>query len=338
MTTPFPTVVRHARRVSVRAITSAIVLGAMLIPAAPWASAATTCQVTFSGNATGSSDVTSSLTAFIHNHGGRQLCLKANGIYRVDGIVRITSESGLRLDGQNATLRAGPSASWSNRRQLNIESGRNIVIQNLVIRGNNPNHTRWNATRQHEPGIWIDGGHGISFYNVVIRDTYGDGIYVGYKDGRLAPPTAITFTKVNIARVGRSGIAIVAGSHILITNSLISDASLHAIDLEPDFASADIHNVTVRWSLLRRYGQSGADTGYAFAANGKAGSMSYISVTGNSADRFTTTVQNHNGGTHRNIVFTGNRSTLQANAYFTNVTGLSYFGNVNIAARRSNVN
>ena len=339
MSTRFSTVRRHVRRPVLRAIAGVGLLGLLLLPAVPSVAAATTCQLTFSGNATGSRDVTASLTRFLDNHRGRRLCLKTNGTYRIDGIVRVTNEVGLHLNGRNATLKAGPSVSASaNRRQLYIQSSRNVVILNLKIRGNNPAYTRWNASRQHEPGIWIDGGSNIRLDHVTVRDTYGDGIYIGFKDGRLAPPTGVTLYHVNIARVGRNGVAIVAGNGILITSSVITDVGLIGIDLEPDQSDAVISRVTVQRTSVRRYGRSGADTGYAFAANGKAGSISSIRVAGNTADRFTTTVQNRYGGTHRSIVFTGNRSTYQANAYFTNISGLTFTGNVHIRAYRSNVN
>lgn len=147
MTTPVPTVLRHARRASNRAITSAIVLGALPIPATPSAPAVTICQVTFSGNATGSRDVTASLTSFIDNHPGRRLC----------------------LNGQVVMLRAGPSQSpLAHRRQPYIVSGQNTIIRNLIIRGNDPDHTRWNVSRQHESTISINGGHSITFKYVNI--------------------------------------------------------------------------------------------------------------------------------------------------------------------------
>ena len=336
MTRRFPTLLRHP---AVRAATVVTLLGALLLPVVPPVAAATSCQVTFTGNATGSRDVTASLTRFLYNDRGRRLCLKPYGIYRVDGIVRITNQVGLHLNGRNATLKAGPSISpTANRRQLNIENSRSIVILNLRIRGRNPDYTRWNSSRQHESGIHIDGGSSIRLDHVSVRDTYGDGIYIGFKDGRLAPPTGVILYKVSIARTGRNGIAIVAGNGILVIYSTITDSSIHAIDLEPDLSTAVVSHVTVQRSSLRRYGRSGADTGYAFAANGKAGTMSYLKIAGNTSDRFKTTIQNRYGGTHKAITFTGNSSTYRAPAYFTNVTGLTFSGNVNITAYRTNVN
>ena len=117
MLTPVPTVLRHARRAPVRVVTALFVLGALLLPAVPSVSAATTCERTFTGDATGSRDVTASLTAFLDKHGGKRLCLKSYGKYRVDGTVRISNEYGLRLDGRNATLRPRINLSSSAHRQ-----------------------------------------------------------------------------------------------------------------------------------------------------------------------------------------------------------------------------
>jgi hypothetical protein len=326
---------RSARHLFLAAILAITALGATT-PAST--SAAVTCAATFGGNATGSQDVTSSLTSFLRKYNGKQVCLKPNGVYRVDGIVRIDSLSGLRLDGRGATLKAVAYAPASaHRRQIYIVRSSNIVISNLVIRGKNPDFTRWNADRQHEHGIWIDGGRSITVRAVTIRDTYGDGIHLGFKDGALTPPTAITLDRVNIARTGRNGIGIVSGNYVLIRSGVIVDAGLHAIVLEPDYSNADIHHVTVTGSTMRRFGRSGIDTGYAFGANGKAGWMHDISVVTNTADRFKATIRARTGTTHKTIVFTGNRSELSSTASFANIVGLTFSGNVRISAYKTNV-
>lgn len=328
---------RHARitLTSWLIATMAVVLIGLAAPAETHA--ATAC-VTFKGDATGSRDVTSSLTSFIRAHNGKVICLKARGHYRVDGIVRLTSLYGVRLDGRGATLKpTSTSAAGTNRRQLYILSSGNLIIKNLHIAGLNPNVAQWHADREQEPGIWIDGGANIKIQNVTIRNTYGDGIKLGFRNGVVAPPSKITLDRVTIRGVGRNGIAIVSGHNILITRTTISDTGLHGIDLEPDLAGADIHHVTVQSSTIKRIGRAGVDTSYSFAANGNAGSMHDISVLNNTGDRFQTTVQAKPGQTHRTIVFRGNRSITVAQAYFGNIVGLSSSGNNNISVHTSNV-
>lgn len=338
MSTQFTTLHRHARRSAVRAITGLVVLGALLIPAVPSVSAATSCEQIFTGDATGKRDVTASLTRFLDQHGGKRLCLKPYGKYRVDGTVTIVNEYGLRLDGRHAILRPASSApSTAHRQQVQLESSRNVIIMNLNIRGTNPDHRRYSSAREHEHGIGIYGGDNMKLINIYVRDTYGDGIYLGYVSGQIAPPTRITLDRVNIARAGRNGIGIVGGSYLLVTSAVISGTGLHSIDLEPDTVDAQIHHVTIRRSSLRGYGHSNTYTSWAVAANGNAGSMRSLTVVGNYADRFMATIQNSSGSMHQDIVFQSNRSGSSGRAYFTNVDGLTFSGNSNIAARTSNV-
>ncbi len=66
----FPYPARPGRRL-IRIVIFAIVIAALSIPvAAATASAATTCDRVFTGNSTGSRDVTSSLTSFFRYHSG----------------------------------------------------------------------------------------------------------------------------------------------------------------------------------------------------------------------------------------------------------------------------
>lgn len=329
---------RHVPTRPMRALTVAVLLGLLALAAPSSTLAATTCERTFTGDATGSRDVTASLTAFLDKHGGKRLCLKSYGKYRVDGTVRVTNEYGLRLDGRSAVLRPAVSAASSaQRQQLRIESGRNIIISNLTIRGINTNFRRWSDARQHEHGIGIYGGASIKLVNIVVRDTYGDGIYVGYIPGRIAPAYGITIGPVDIARVGRNGVAIVGGSYLVVTDATIAYTGLHSVDLEPDLVEANIHHVTVKRSDLRSYGQAGVWTGYAFAATSKAGRMRSITVVGNRGYKFQALIASESGLSDQSIVFRDNRSTVSATAFLENIDGLTFSGNVNISPRRANV-
>jgi Right handed beta helix region len=328
----------HAlRRPMIAAVMAVMAITAVSATSAP-TQAAVACERTFTGDPTGSRDVTSSLTSFIRNHGSRRLCLRPNASYRVDGIVRIEGVNGLRLNGRNATLKqVSTTSAGSNRRHLYLERATNIYIYDLNLRGRNPDVTRWVSSRQHEPGIWIDGGRRITLRDIGVSNTYGDGVYVGFKSGNIAPATDITLDLIRVTRAGRSGISITAGNHITISNALINDTALHGINLEPDYASADIHHVTVRNSTVNRVQRSGTQHGYAFAANGKVGDMDQITVRDNKGSRFEATIYAKPGYTHSDIVFVRNRSSVSTTARFGNVDGLTFSGNVNIRATRSNV-
>jgi len=343
----FPTFRRSARnrsvgRPSIRALTAVLTLGALLLPAVPSVSAASSCQYTFTGNASGTRDVTRSLTSFLASHRGKHLCLKTNGIYRIDGTVRISDSYGLRLDGRNATLRAGASVSASvQRQQLHLESVRNAIVKNLNIRGADPDYTRWKDSRQQEHGIGIYGGDNIRLSHISIRDTYGDGVYVGYDSGRIGPASRITLERLDIARVGRNGVGIVGGHYLMVTDSVISFTGLHSVDLEPNTADAAIHHVTVQRSTMRAYGRAHADTGYAgyaVAVDGWAGEMADINILDNSADRFNAAFVDERGGINHDVVFRGNRSSYPGLVEFKNLRGLTFVGNIRITATKSNVN
>lgn len=331
-------VARSARLYLVTVFSATLVATALGLGGASSMQAATTCERTFLGDATGSRDVTASLTSFIRGHGNKRLCLKSDGVYRVDGIVRIEDVSGLRLNGRGATLKqVSTTTAGTNRRHLYLLRSTNIYIHDLRLHGRNQDATTWIAAREHEPGIWIDGGSRITIRNVAIRGTYGDGVLFGFKGGDLQPPTNIKLDRLNIARAGRSGISITAGNYIEISNTIVTDTALHGINLEPDYAAADIHHVTVRNSTINRVQRAGFQHGYAFAANGKVGDMTDLVVRDSQGSRFEATVFAKPGYTHRNITFVRNRSGAPTTARFGNIVGLSFDDNVNIKLSRTNV-
>lgn len=334
----FTIAIRRPRWMAIAIVAGCMAVSAIGLAGPVGVGAAVTCERTFTGDPTGSRDVTSGLVAFIRNHGSKRLCLRANAVYRVDGTVRIEGVSGLRLNGRNATLKqVATTTAGTNRRHLYLLRATNVYIVDLNLRGRNPDVTNWVSSREHEPGIWIDGGKRITLRDINVRDTYGDGVYIGFKAGDVAPATEVTLDDIDVARAGRSGISITAGNYITISNSTVTDTAFHGINLEPDYASANIHHVTVRHSTVNRVQRSGVYHGYAFAANGKVGNMTDITVRENRGSRFEATVFATSGYTHSNIVFVANRSGVSTTARFGNVVNLTFADNAYIKATRTNV-
>ncbi len=327
----------RARR-SIRALGLALMAFALLLPAAPIVAAATGCQSVYTGNHKGGVDVTSSLNRWLDNHRGRQLCLKTDGLYRIDGTVRISNENGLKLDGRGATIRHIKFRTYTaKRRVMSIESSRNVTIKNLVVRGYNKDYKDYNVVRQHEHGIGITGGYNIKLYRVTTRDTYGDGVYIGWIPGSVSPAHDITLQRVNLGRAGRSGVGIVGGHNILITDSTINATGIHGVNLENDLAAGNIHDVRVVRTRLDGFGRSPEWLGYGFIAYGWEGDMYDISVIDSRSTRWRTLVGNEVGSTYRNVTFRGNRSTYTGRAIFEHVDNLTWSGNSGIRITKVDV-
>ncbi len=177
----------------------------------------------FTGDATGATDVTSTLRAFLQSHDGQRVALAKNGIYRVTQLsftaTRLTVDfRGARLEGSEKGVHG----------ILRIQSSSHIVLNDPKVYGSGYD---WDSAAQNEHGIQVDGGSDIVLDHPVTRDTRGDGIYVGYQEGKNSPATGVVINDADIRRASRNGIAPVAGE-VTIRGGHIADTGLHGIDFE----------------------------------------------------------------------------------------------------------
>jgi parallel beta-helix repeat protein len=111
------------------------------------------------------------------------------------------------------------------------------------------------GTGEFGMGIRINGGHNIVIQGVAIRDTWGDGIYIGL-DGSTPGTEAenIRIDGVQISNVRRNGASVVAAKGVTFTGCVIVDVNGTApesgIDLEPNGANV-VSDVTITGCVIR---------------------------------------------------------------------------------------
>ena len=239
----------------------------------------TSCVVTFGGDASGRSDVTSQLSAFLSaTPAGATACLAPGGQYRVDGTVHLARrESGITIDGHGARLFA---TTRRDRPMLLIdEGGRNIVVRNLTLEGLNPNGRTSNAHElawEHGHGLVLGGVIGVTISNVAILNMNGDGIYItgGWVGSTFRWTEAARISGIVIDGTGRNGIAWTDGArNVVVSGSVVRNTGLYAFDIEPNanvFAgvTAGVDGITITGNTISRY-TIDTDWGpYLFAATG----------------------------------------------------------------------
>ena len=292
-----------------------------------------TYAAVFTGDATGVTDVTAPLKAFLEGHDGERVALARDGIYRVTS-VGFTARD-LTVDFRGARLVAAvPGVSGI----LRLATVTNVVLNDPEVEGTG---YRWAATLgdpadnqdalQNEHGIHVDGGSNIIINRPMTRNTRGDGIYVGYQAGKNLPATGVLINDPDIAQASRNGIAPVAGQ-VTIIGGRIDRTGLFGIDFEPnDDVGANSIDGLVSGVDIRRVTDlaataSHASGPYAIAAGGYSDasklSMRVANVTG---DRLRMTVRNTTS-----VVVCDNVSDSETTADLPGSTSVVFVGNVRI--------
>lgn len=200
----------------------------------------------FNGDATGRTDVTSSLRSFLQAHDGQRVALATNGVYKVTSLA--FTATNLTVDFRGARLVASQIGVHG---ILRIVSSRNVTLIGPRVHGTGYQYA---DSTQWEHGIHVDGGSGITLNSPTTRDTRGDGIFTGYQPGRNTPPTGVLITNPDVQRAGRSGIA-PSGGQVTIRGGRIADVGLHGVNMEPnDGVEASSIDVVVDGTDIRRVG------------------------------------------------------------------------------------
>ncbi len=309
-----------------------------------------TVSVPTSIDATGSSDASAALNAFIKSvPDGSVIAFRAGTTYRLDQGIALYGRRNLVFEGNGATLRANnPGGTWLGG-PFNLHSQRtsfghnsHITIRNFNLVGSNPNTTTvysaGSGENQHGVGIW--GGSYIEITGNRISKTYGDGVYVSGNDDTHVSADSVWIHDNTFTYAGRMGIALLAGTNVLIEGNSFDKVGLHVFDIEPDWSYQVIAYATFRNNSVGSYALSTYDAGFFFAADGAAGStVRDVTVTGNTV---TGTARSGYDGTPRglntrvsvarrqNIAVTANTATTAAEGpvlYFANVDGVTVTGN-----------
>ena len=286
----------------------------------PKPAAGVTYAAVFGGDATGATDVTAALKTFLQSHNGQRIALATNGVYKITHISFTARD--LTVDFRGSRIQGSQVGSFG---IFQVKSSTNVVLNGPTVYGTG---YVWSTSTQWDHGIQIDGGADITLNNPTIRNTRGDGIFIGYQPGTTLPPTGVVINNPNVERASRNGIAPVGGQ-VTIRGGHIAHVGLHAINFE---ANDDTEARSIRGIVdgvdIRDHGDlpNGYNT-YAVAVGGAYStatkpSMVIRNLTG---DRVNMVCANVNSVTIRNNV-----SDTAVTAYLENVGSVSFSGNVRI--------
>lgn len=117
---------------------------------------------------------------------------------------------------------------------LRLHNVTNVVLYGPTIIGDRDGHT--GTTGEWGFGISIRGAQKIKILNAVIKNCWGDGIYIGSIGTLLNSEILIKNSFLDNNR--RNGISIISGTNVNIANSLISNTNgtlpMSGIDIEPN--------------------------------------------------------------------------------------------------------
>jgi len=227
-------------------------------------------------DSTGATDVTAPLQAFLdHVPNGSVVRFRPEGRYRAEGTLVLANRT-LTIEAQHATVFATQRGD-ADRVNWWIRGGSRVIIRNMVVRGSNPNAGTSDAAYvpelEHQHGFQITGVQGVELDRVEVTDTYGDFVYVASGNMRS---TNVWIHDSTFLRNGRQGIAVVAGTNVIIERNVFDQTRRSTIDLEPNSSSGVVSNVFV---LDNNIGVGRA--GFNFVAAHGAGPVNNVLVYGN---------------------------------------------------------
>ncbi|AZA85010.1 hypothetical protein C1637_22285 [Chryseobacterium lactis] len=164
---------------------------------------------------------------------------------------------------------------------VKIENAENVTLYNPYVVGNREaklKHTgEWNA------GISIQDAKKVTIYNPIIKNTWGDGIFIGSETAGLSEDVMINGGWID--KVRRNGITITSGKNVTVENMLISNTvgTLPQIGLhiEPSLYEEVLDGINIK--NVYTYNNASAGLGinlYAFSDKAKPTKNINISIDG----------------------------------------------------------
>ena len=229
----------------------------------------TTYGGVFSGDATGASDISSALTAFLEASAGKTVALAVNGIYTGHAIY-MRNIANIQVDWRGSEIRNNVTGFGI----LRVVNCTDCVLNDPKMTGTGYVYT---DPTQWDHGIDVAGGNRVTVNHPIMRDHRGDGVCFGLETGPYTPGPVQNglITNPDIERCGRNNISLIAG-HLDVQGGHCWDGGLCNIDYEPNNASeaASMSGSVVGVDLRRHaglaataYAWSGGDA-FAFAAAG----------------------------------------------------------------------
>lgn len=128
---------------------------------------------------------------------------------------------------------------------IRIHNKNNINIYNAKITGDRFSHI--GDSGEWGMGISIRGSDNIGIFNPIIKECWGDGIYIGHLK---TPSTNITIKGAFIDFNRRNGISIISVDSLVIEKSIISNSfgtdPQTGIDFEPNYSVNKLDNINIK--------------------------------------------------------------------------------------------
>jgi hypothetical protein len=198
---------------------------------------------------TGRAEVTRELQSLLANApNGSIIRFPKNARYRVERTLTLYNRRDLTFEGNGATIFATMRGA-SDRSQIYVKRGFNIVFRDLTVRGVHPN----GGTSEEAYVERLELQHGFKFLStagaeldhVTVTDVYGDFVYLG-RDGRLKLPCRdIWIHDSTFARNGRQGIGVSTARNVIIERNHFDETRRSTIDLEPNSRSWHVSKVFI---------------------------------------------------------------------------------------------
>jgi hypothetical protein len=287
----------------------------------------TTYAAVFSGDATGATDVSSSLASFIASHSGQRIALAVDGVYKVTRVV-VEGVHDQTLDFRGSRLVTSVAQDLST---FELRGSARHTINDAYIVGSGYS---WTFALEGQHAVHLVGGQDITFNRLITRDTRGDGIYLAHYT-TFGTPKNVVLNQPDIQRAARNGVAVVAGE-LTVNGGKVDRAGLHAVDLEPnDATGASSTKVTLNGLDMRRADDIIAVPGLGYAVGAGWGYTSarkpllrVMNCTGDTLEMAVSALDT--------IVVTGNVSGSQATFEHWNSGTTTFSGNTRLTLYDSN--
>ena len=160
--------VRSSNRAGVESVSADFTFSTLPTPT-PFSTQGGDYNAIFAGDATGVTDVSAELRAFLGAHEGQRVALAVDGVYMVSQVSFTAAD--LTVDFRGSRLQGVDIGVGG---ILRIESSSHVVLNDPTVYGTG---YAWDSASQGEHGIYVDGGSDIVINHPITRDTRGDGIY-----------------------------------------------------------------------------------------------------------------------------------------------------------------
>jgi len=286
----------------------------------------TTYALPASIDATGRTDVSSALIRFIASvPDGSIISFPAGGVFGITKAISFGSGSrhNLVFDGNGATImyisNAGQTEDYSI--WYDTGGGANLTFENFTLIGSSTTPGVYAAGQEGQHGVLVQSSY-VEVANCSISAVWGDGLFVEGSDN-------VWFHNNHVLSAGRNGLSVISGTNVTAEYNAFDKVGYTTFDDEPNVSTEASTNIMFRNNTAGTWDNSffsveGSHTGAPIHG---------ITVSGNAVigASLVSIVDNGGASTMSNIVFTNNRSTVNASGpvlRFAHIDGLTVMGNV----------